>query len=639
MTKIKGIPLWEQYLEYIVFGVAVLVFLTLLSMQFILQPNKAEVGSKTYLPGNVDAEVEAAAEQLRPMLTDTAPSPIEIPDPEPLADTFVASRTEPTTPSETLLAWHRGAVLEGFEIAGGVGPQLPYRMPDIEAPYDVVTAQYFDALNSDLVQGTDGLAKYFDGEPYDLTWTTVASRFDLADVLASFKAESEAFAAVPATWHRDRAYVLDVVLERQTKTADGWSEPEVVEALPGQLSLRSELDDDADAALRERLLVLLEDTNAQLSIVQPEFYQTRNNAWLPPTFGEPEADDAGPEGEVVDNEEQQRILSLRRQLDNLQKKLAVVRSRQEALGCADMDLDSPPGRNRGSSGSQPSGGGGGDSFGGGGGLNQPTDNDAQDERDRNTCISLQRREKSLSRQFEQRAAELERLTDERVEMVDDAPAVDPLEQDTIVLWAHDLSVEPYEVYRYRFRVQVYNPFFARGPYLTEDQQDLASSITIASERSEWSEPMTVRPAFEDFIVRAEPARSQPMLLGGELIGSAKVEVYRFQHGRWWMETFSVEPGDRIGASMMMGSAEAKVEVDFRTDWFVLDILADFQASPTDVQRDRGAMVQLQNMVTGEISEPRRPRHEFDSGRRRDLVDAVDFANAPTEVAMGAGDGG
>ncbi|MCA9297071.1 MAG: hypothetical protein KC983_11150, partial [Phycisphaerales bacterium] len=491
MTKIKGIPLWEQYLEYIVLGIAVLVCIALVTLQFIGNPNAAKVGGDTYAPSEVDRAVAEAADDVDDLLTPQAAAPVDIPDPEPKLDLFLAMQNSSVSPTDTYIAWHQPAVFGGEELGIGVGAVRPYRMPVIDAPYDLVAAQYFDALTPEVVRANDELLERFADGPTDITWTTVAGRFDLAPILEAFRADSEDFAAIPGTWHRDRVYVLDVVLERQEQTTGGWGTAEVIATLPGALTLRPELGDKADAGLRDRMLALLDDTGAQLQIAQPEFYPTINATWTPPRI-EDAADEAAMAEGDADVDDADMIINnrLRRQIEDLQQKLLSNLERQEQLGCDKMDLDAPDTSRGSGGGSRPTGSGGapggsgfaGGASGGGAGRADPTGTpEAQRERDKAKCRALAKQEERHRRELERLTQELEARTNEKIEIVDTVETVDPMLEDSLVVWAHDITVEPYAVYRYRIAVKVYNPFFARGPYLSKEQQDLASELAITSE--------------------------------------------------------------------------------------------------------------------------------------------------------------
>ena len=49
----------------------------------------------------------------------------------------------------------------------------------------------------------------------------------------------------------------------------------------------------------------------------------------------------------------------------------------------------------------------------------------------------------------------------------------------MLVWTHDLSVEPGATYRYRCRVFLYNPLFARSRQLLEAQQERAVECSHA----------------------------------------------------------------------------------------------------------------------------------------------------------------
>ena len=73
--KTKGISVWEQYIEYIVLAIAVLVFGYFAWTTF---SNQASVknNNKVITTENVDDELIASANILSPKLDDSAPSPV-----------------------------------------------------------------------------------------------------------------------------------------------------------------------------------------------------------------------------------------------------------------------------------------------------------------------------------------------------------------------------------------------------------------------------------------------------------------------------------------------------------------------------------------------------------------------------------
>jgi hypothetical protein len=199
-----------------------------------------------------------------------------------------------------------------------------------------------------------------------------------------------------------------------------------------------------------------------------------------------------------------------------------------------------------------------------------------------------------------------------------------VDESEVVVWGHDLDVRYGAIYRYRFTLRIYNPFFGRKILLTPEQAELANDLTVASQTSEWSADVQVEPPLRVFVTRATPPDDQARggLLGRDL-GSVSAEVFRFFDGRWWRDVFRVEPGERIGSAQNAAPrGQAPVEIDFGTDWFVLDVVHDPRRSGDS---DPGALVMLQNLRTGELSPYRDPRREAQSLQLLDLRSLVELA--------------
>jgi hypothetical protein len=286
------------------------------------------------------------------------------------------------------------------------------------------------------------------------------------------------------------------------------------------------------------------------------------------------------------------------------------------------------GSSGGSSGSGPGAPGGGGELsgqGGGAGRNNPTGN-TNNEQNVQKCRQLFRQRDVLDRQIEKLRKELEELGVALQQQDAAAAPVDPMQQDELVIWAHDLDVQPGRTYRYRFIVKVCNPFFGRKPLLTKEQQHYAEELTIASQTSEWSEPVEAQPPLVDFVMKAWPPSDANA-------GRATLQVFKFEDGRWWKEDFTAYPGDLIGSAEQVKTGDgSEVEIDFSTDWFVLDVIRDVRAEGDRLQIGMGAVVILQNLRTGEISELRSPAEEAADPRRDDLTNQVELSRPPTAVA-------
>ena len=201
------------------------------------------------------------------------------------------------------------------------------------------------------------------------------------------------------------------------------------------------------------------------------------------------------------------------------------------------------------------------------------------------------------------------------------------EQDNgkIVVWGHDLFVEPGETYRYRVTLKLYNPFFAKKRSLTEEQEHLAESFTLSSDPSDWSEPITVEPRLQVYITSATAPGQRRGAIGGLGLGQVTAEVYKYFDGRQWLGTFKVQPGEHIGARQMQrpGDGQPPFEVDFSTGLYVLDIVADIDASRSDARNSGlAATVLLQNVRDAQMIEFRDPRADGSDAHRRDLRDKV-----------------
>ncbi len=120
------------------------------------------------------------------------------------------------------------------------------------------------------------------------------------------------------------------------------------------------------------------------------------------------------------------------------------------------------------------------------------------------------------------------------------------------------------------------------------------------------------------------------------VGQATAEVYRFYFGRWWLESFTVEPGDRIGrteALRRQSMDPGPQAIDYGTEWFVLDIVSDIDADRYAVDRGWGASVLLQNLsdpTTTALHDPRLVANDEERDRLKEAVDLADMDQESVE---------
>jgi hypothetical protein len=185
---------------------------------------------------------------------------------------------------------------------------------------------------------------------------------------------------------------------------------------------------------------------------------------------------------------------------------------------------------------------------------------------------------------------------------------------------------------------VYNPFFGKGNQLTRDQDatGIAAAFALDSVASDWSAPITVSPKVRFFVARSSMSDG---LLG---MGSAQVEIYVLQGGRWIRDDLSVQPGERIGRLDSSG-AEA---VDFTTDYFLLDIVEDLDPGRAGGGSSKRGGIAIVAPIGGGAPDTRVPADEMgnpDRLRLRMLAEAAkataDAAPADAKPGGGPGAGG
>jgi hypothetical protein len=145
-------------------------------------------------------------------------------------------------------------------------------------------------------------------------------------------------------------------------------------------------------------------------------------------------------------------------------------------------------------------------------------------------------------------------------------------KEELTLWAHDGTVAPGGVYRYRMQVGFFNPL-SDTDWLGPDQQDLKYQRIL------WSNFVT-----PEEVVKV-PFRTvffPKPTTGVTIETSVRVEVCRYQNGKWYKsKPFRVSPGSSIGSVQkekvpgstgLTGSGQEELEIDYRTGITVIDII-------------------------------------------------------------------
>ena len=636
----KGIPFWEQHIEKMVFGLAALVLLGVLAVVALdLDAVTADIDNRVLGPSEVDEVMVAKARDLSRKLQPDADADIE-----QFASVSggggeayrqrLADSTSPAT-SPPLIAPSLASVLLPAEVGSA---DVWYYEPVIPEPrIQPMVMQTIDTIQPSELDRVPTLSSMLDGGSRDIIWTTPVASIDLAAIRSELQNQDSMTdpmrSQIPTNWYNRRPYFVDIVFERQAMGRDGkWGAAALVEPVPGMLSFREEIAElvassGLDAGFRQQVWLTLDDKVRQLEIMQPDFYATVNDSFAEPALFDDRA--ASTEGDIEDvsdeeaaRRQQQREVE-RRLRDRVNSANRVESTLQELGGPIRQDeIDDSKGGNS----------GGGGKGGGRGGDKQNPDGDPGFEDSRQgkkgsaASASDQRRRLNLTLKLDRLKAEIQRLQAE-FEALDPAAAaamvglddaslqmIDVVTDDKMLVWTHDLSVEPGASYRYRCRVLLYNPLFARSRQLLEAQQGLAAAFTVESLTSDWSAPIEIKPPVEFYVVRATED-------GGSMgLGEIRIEMYRYFNGSRRSEQFTVQPGEQIGRPATVTGEQ----IDFSTDWYLVDVIADpAAAGGSGLDRKDDSTVVCRRIDGSEVR-LRVPSHQIaDPGRVRLQMDARD----------------
>ncbi len=615
--KLKGISIFEQHVDKIVIGVAALAFVVIVGLQ-VLGGNSVKLESRDVAVGDVDRILSEKADALGSKLGDSAPLPVpQFADNLPLLSQKFESRLQnPMSVDSPALRYPQTYVLAApsEELRGDVW----YHQPRLEmAKMLPGVTQSADALADGVVESNPELAARFpNGQtPHDIIWATPAAAVPVGQYLAQLHAAEAASnpprAQIPTPWYSDTLSVFDVVFERSEKRSDGsWTEPVMVKNLEPNFALRPYIDASVDSVRKDWMIAQTSDQKTQQLILQPPFYETKNEAFTPPSLDAKPQDTLDPSlGEVA--RLQRREKSLLDEIGREEKRLEGMGGplEEQPKDPKNPDRggrDKPPAQK-----SDPGGMGGSGGFGFNPGNAGPKGEDpkaknkeASDKARIALTKKIKRKKESLERiqkQLADKGVSVQSATPEKAASIEINVNRDPV----VVAWAHDIDVEPGKVYRYRCRVRIFNPFFARTRQLVKEQATLADRVVMESPPSDWSEEVEITPPVRFFITQASPSSEKNEL------GTALVEVYRLYDGQRRLREFRVQVGDRIGGLVKAKSSKSDTppqsDIDFSTEWVVVDILNDLSASAGDqLNAESSGIVLVKRIGTNETIAIRSP---------------------------------
>ncbi len=622
--KTKGITIWEKHAEKMVLGLAVAAAGFLIARQFIGEPNAVQVaGGRNVAPGEIDAMLSEEAERYRVKLEDRAPG-LNLPEPRlafEALDRGLGGGIAPDQSLDLAVAW----VGPSADI---IGPQqaTEFAVPVLKAPTDLQVSQFADALTDAALDETPELKKRFPDpqQPADLKYVTVFGHFDVADLRAQFR---EGNGTIPLNWYQDRPEtIIDVVVRRQEFVDGAWINETVLEQIPGRVTFRPRLLGEVSGVARETILKELGSPGVQTQVIQPEFYETRNDAWELPSLAVEVTEPGVAGGVETEADRLNRDLASRRSqrerdVKNLKDDYNVEYGEKSNEPPPEDEKGNDPAKGKdkekGGTGRAPPGQGGGNfGVGGAGGGKR---NAMDDEKAKKARLAIERVKGNIAKLDKEIAALEEKLTKlgAAVAAPEQAAAggFDLGKDSEVWIWAHDINVTPGHTYRYAMAVRAYNPFFGRKRSLIEKQQALADAFTLDSPESQWSAATEIKPFYSFFVTDAYPHGQGSGPLG---MGRATVEVHRFSDGQWWMETFSVQPGDSIGGLKPVKVGDEERQIDFSTGVMLVDVIEDIEAPSGGPGAGKNSQVLLQDIATGEVLAMRDPVIDSARPERREL---------------------
>ena len=550
--KLKGVNPLEQHVEKIVLAAVSVIFLGVLAMQFLVEPNKVKVGNAAPVPpGRAFDSVEAKAREIDNImkLTDLGPRRPDIPTFD-LVKQLTQQREAPLVPAREFALGPKLGIEGSDKTTAAIGNDriTPISLP---AAAHVLAATFRGTLDPTEPENIPELKPFVPTEqPLDTKAVSVACTLDGTAIRQALSGAPTAPGAkpIPLSWWRDGMEVLSVRLERQEQQAGGnWSDATEVAPPPGRFSMAERLkgvrssQDLADAVAEAR--------GAAEDIQRPAFYRTiaPAQAWAPPAEGGAAAEAPGTKNPEVDRAVAKANAS--------KKSVEAIQKRIDETTQAPVRQPAPRGGEGGGG-----GGGGGKGAGGGGGGQAPgqTSGPSMTQQEKDSRL------KTLNSQLKTAQAQLAKDIDALKALNRDesgkplaaagagetgktAAAKPLLDNDQVKLWSHDMTVQPGKTYRYRVKVGVNNPAFARTSALVPEQQELAAAAVIYSQPTDWSEPVQVLPDQFFFLTGATEADS----LGPP---RATAEGFKFFYGYYRKTSVSLEPGDTVSANIKLPDA-------------------------------------------------------------------------------------
>ena len=244
--KLKGVGFFEAHIEKILLGVMVAVAAGVVVLQFAGSPNDVTVRNQTLPPARAYDPVERRAQEIDAQMTAAT---VELP---PVGDRAQAlAGLEDRVRARVSVRPRIAALGTGAEIddalLSGQAEDVEYAVVRAPAPSRPVVSSYAGTLDPALVSGNEDLAAIVGpAQPFDIVTVSVETTYDGTALEAAFRQDGPGEArALPFNWWSN-VQTFGLQLERQEQLADGsWGNTTVINGLPGRESIVELLQEEA----------------------------------------------------------------------------------------------------------------------------------------------------------------------------------------------------------------------------------------------------------------------------------------------------------------------------------------------------------------------------------------------------------
>jgi len=533
MNKKTG-NFFEQHVEKIVLAVIGLVCIWLLVTRVVLGPNSVLYNGKKFSAGSIDAYINTQAEFLENKLNR---QPQDRPPYKPRLGEYLALMKSAVNNIDVNI------ILPQPNKIAETGGKRMYRIPAISTLNDVkvehIRAVAYVPVGKINEENTYDIAEH---TAKDIDLVTVEAKFDVAALCKNFF-ESFAGKDVREEWHNPllAAPVFAAVeLQRQEQLDDGsWSDWEVVprtqiDHYKKLFEVIEDVKNLPSGGLKVRLL-RFSSPEAKMDLLQPRAYviASPKEEWFPPSLHK----------EFLKYQQTARLQEKREA--KATEKEAKGRDRQQLLVARSSKL-----------------------------ADSKTANLSLEEEG---AVIVGAAAKKMP---------VAKVPVERPEKIKEAvkPTFDPFTELTkisvdektdfakmrepLVLWAHDDTVEPAKIYRYRIRLGVFNPIAGTNQFYKQDEA-LKNKVILWSEFSDATESTTIPGVLYFFPLEVQEAAK-----------TVTIQVAAHTMDCWHTKDFMVRLGEVIGkeagqetaGNAAPAAAAAPQTIDYSTGAVLTDIV-------------------------------------------------------------------